>query len=57
MKHSKAIHGILRILLLFLSLVGTAGGGIYWFAFREQETDWRVFAVGLLLSMVLGWWP
>ena len=57
MKHSKALHGVLRILLLFFSLVGTAGGGIYWFAFREQETDWRVFAVGLLLSIVLGWWP
>jgi len=57
MKHSKALHGVLRILLLFFSLVGTAGGGIYWFAFREQETEWRVFAVGLLLSVVLGWWP
>jgi hypothetical protein len=57
MKHSKALHGVLRILLLFFSLVGTAAGGVYWFAFREQETDWRVFAVGLLLSVVLGWWP
>lgn len=54
---TKALRRVLRILLLFVSLVGTAGWAIYWFTFRTQETDWRLFAVGFLLSVVLGWWP
>ena len=54
---TKALRRVLRILILFVSMVGTAGWGIYWFTFRTQGTDWRLFAVGLLLSVVLGWWP
>jgi len=54
---TKALRRVLRTLVLFASLVGTAGWGVYWFAYRAQETDWRLFAVGLLLSVVLGWWP
>lgn len=54
---TKGMRRVMGILLLFCSLVGTAGWGGYWFTFRAQQAEWRLFAVGLLLSAVLGWWP
>jgi len=57
MTPTKAMRGVLRILLLFLALSGTAGLVVYWITFRTPQADWRILAVGLLLAAVLGWWP